>query len=247
MSQPRRASALFLEGVVIVVSILLAFFLEGWGEDRDLARELRQELISVRTELERNRELVAVEIVAIDRQISGLSALVQTIDAAGGAGLITVPDTLAWLSTGWNLSLNPSIGAVTALIASGRLARVQQAELRIGLAGLDEALADVIEEELYARQIAMEHLAPLLGQSIRLDYSIGNEFFQSAGEGLTVQERVRAQPFPSRGMVEFPTTLPIRNAITLRLAWLSSGRGELASLRTRLDDLIAMTTDEIGR
>ncbi len=247
MVRQRRGSPLLLEGVVIVLSILLAFLLEGWREDRDLDRELLQELVSVRTELERNRDQVDAEIEGVGRNVSGLSALIDAIDGSASGSTVRVPDTLAWLATGWNVSINPSIGAVNALIASGRLARVEQADLRIGLAGLEEALEDVIEEEVLARQIAMEQIAPLLGSTMRLDYSIGIEFFQAGGEGLTVQERVRGQAIPSYANVDFPATLPVRNALTVRRAWLMSGSGELTALRSRLDDLIDMTTDEIER
>lgn len=230
---------------MILLSILAAFFLEGWRADRELAGELREELASVQTELERNQALVEAEIVALDRQISGLNALVSILDSANGVTRVSVPDTLAWLATGWNLSLNPSLGAVRALIASGRLAQVDNPELRLGLAGLDEAFADVLEEEIFARLIAQEQLAPLLGREIPLDFRIGNEFFGTTREGLTPQERVRTLPLPSYGSVEFPSNLPIRNAIVLRLAWLTSGRAEFVQLHARLEDLVELVSSEI--
>ena len=49
----RDGVGLLLEGVVILVSILAAFFLEGWRADHELARELSEELESVQVELER--------------------------------------------------------------------------------------------------------------------------------------------------------------------------------------------------
>lgn len=112
----------------------------------------------------------------------------------------------------------------------------------MGLAGLSEEFSDALEEEILARQIGMEQLAPLLGALMRLDYTVGNEFFASAGDGLTVQQRVTSVPFPSHGMVEFPVSLAVRNAIVLRLAWLSSGQSEFKLLHAHLNDLVGLVS-----
>ena len=75
----RSGLRLFLEGVVILLSILAAFFLEGWRDDLELVREVRQELASVSLELERNRDMVEAEIDAIRRVSTGAALLVESM------------------------------------------------------------------------------------------------------------------------------------------------------------------------
>ena len=58
MTGQNRRTSLALEGMVIVVSILLAFALDAWWEDAQLEREVYQELESVGRELRRNQELL---------------------------------------------------------------------------------------------------------------------------------------------------------------------------------------------
>ena len=230
---------------MILVSILAAFFLEGWRDDRELAQDLRLELATVQTELERNLLMVEVELETLDRQVAGLGALVRRLDAAEGVGPLVVPDTLAWMATGWNSTLDPSLGAISALISTGSLSRVDDTELRLGLAGIHDVFSDVIEEELLARQVTMEQLVPLLGEAMRLDYSIGDQFFGTEGEGNEAAARGELLPLPTFGDVSFPTDLPIRNAILFRTAWLTSARAELVPLRGRLQRLIELISAEL--
>ena len=90
-----------LEGVVVLVSILAAFFLEGWRDDRELAQELRLELVSVGKELERNRDIVLAELGAIDRIVAGTENLLIQLEADPGAPFVGVADSLAWLAAMW--------------------------------------------------------------------------------------------------------------------------------------------------
>ena len=195
--------------------------------------------------MDRNRELVALEVAALDRHLPAGHALVALLDGAGAEDVMVVPDTLAWITTGWNLSFSPSLGAVDALIASGRLAQIENSQLRLGLAGLRDLFNDALEEELSARQIVIEQIAPLLGARMQLDYDIGAEFFGHRGPGLTPQERVRDLPLTSHGSVEFPTDLRVRNAIVFRLGWLTSARSEFDLMQPHLRDLSEMVAEEI--
>lgn len=182
----------------------------------------------------------------IDRLVSGGAALVAMTDSADGRARIVVPATLVWLSTGWNVSFTPSLGAVDALIASGRLAQIENPKLRQGLAGLKDVFNDAFEEEVFAREISVGQIVPLIGARVPLDFRIGRELFTSDGDGLTPQERSRGRPLPSYGSVEFPTDLAVRNAIVYRLAWLSAARSEFDHTHAHLEDLTTMVAAEIG-
>jgi hypothetical protein len=134
--------SLLLEGAVILSSILVAFWLEGWRDEREVGLEVRQELESVLREVQRNQELVRAELVALDRILTASGALVAVLDDSASEDFVSVADTLEFLAKGWQTTFSPSLGAVEALIASGRLAQIRDAELRQGLAGLSKVVDD---------------------------------------------------------------------------------------------------------
>ena len=157
----RRGMALVVDGIVILASILAAFFLEGWRADRELARDLTQELESVHRELERNRDLVSAELSVVDRVTSSAAALLVDLHASPEVRMVEVADTIALLSTVWAPTLDPSLGAVEALISSGRLAQLPDPRLRQGLAGLRDEFQDVREEQVNAVALRDNQLFPL--------------------------------------------------------------------------------------
>ena len=249
MATSRRDSVgLLLEGVVILVSILAAFFLEGWRDDRELARELTQELSSLQRELVSNRDLMSVHLESLDRIALGGQSLVDLLDTASEAEMVLVADTLAWIVNSFVPSLNPSLGAVEALIASGRLAQIRNPDLRLGLAGLRDFLSDAIEEEMAARQVTVQQLMPLIrthfdsGETER----IGREFFGAVDvTGLSTQERTAGRALQSYQSVAYPNSLAIRNTIRFKLGWYEVGRLEYGRLIPHMDGLIEMVGEEI--
>jgi len=241
--KPSRFGALVLEGLVVLFSILAAFFLEGWRADRELARELDQELVSVRVELQRNRELIAVEVEALRRVESAGSGLLGLL-ASSSMSTVSVPDTLAFLAAQWHPSFSASLGAVTALINSGRLAQVEDQELRLGLAGLSSLIDDALEEELFARQIGVEQLLPLLGEvgDWETVTQVARSYFGLEGssglEGLTPQERNVGRAVPGSGSVIIPNAPSVRAALSRKATWIAAARAEFTSLDSHIVDLI---------
>lgn len=241
---------LLLEGAIIVFSILAAFFLEGWRADRELARELDQELVNVHRELQTNRSLVATEVRSLDRIQAGSAALLVALEGASELDLVTVADTLAWLSTFWTPSFDPSLGAVEALTSSGRLAQIHDPDLRMGLAGLRDRLADAVEEEAAAKKITLEQLYPLVRDALDVTATLqvsAAAFSQVGEEGVaTPQQAVEGRGLQSRQLVQYPNSAAIRSTMLFRMGWFSVGRGEFAGLLPHLDSLIAMAEREIG-
>ena len=82
MSQNRSGSRLLLEGVVILVSILVALLLEGWRDDVELRRDTERQLASVRTELQRNQQLLDTHLRAVGRAVEAGQALASAMSSA---------------------------------------------------------------------------------------------------------------------------------------------------------------------
>lgn len=231
----RLVGRLIAEGIVVIASILIAFALDAWWAEREVRREMSQEMESIRQELVRNRDRVADEIRAMERIVGAGEAFTALLDQSPGDTLVSVPDTLAWLVSSWAPSLEMSFGAVDALIGSGRLAQVPDPALRLGLAGLRDRFDDVLEDQLVSRKLHLEEELPLLYSAMDMApfMAMDSEFFVGGPAG----DRKVPSIF---GFLEYPNSLEIRNVIRLRASWYVSALGEARPLLAHMEDLLTL-------
>ena len=246
---PRTTSKtkLALEGFVILASILAALFLEGWRDDRELAREVALELVSVGLELERNHDIVLAELSAIDRIVTGTDYILVTLGEDPAEDFVPVADSLAWLVAAWMPTLDPSLGAVEALISSGRLAQVGDPELRLGLAGLRDLFLDATEEQRQALSVSADLLWPRFTTSPDMGAvrRISREFVSIRQEaGASPQEQMAGGRMPSYQQVAFPNGDDVRGTLNLKLMWLEAATAELRPLLPHLERLITLVASE---
>lgn len=230
----RYSTRLFLEGFVVVVSILIAFLLDAWWQNRQSENELELELAGVRAELEFNRSLVLREIQSLNRISSAGSTVIEMMYAAKDSPSVQISDSMAWLVTLLSPTMDASFGAVEALIGSGRLGEIENPALRSGLGGLKNVFEDAVEDELLARQIQIEQQVPMIFDRIDLAplIRIDAEIF---GAGASVTEEVQ-----SYVNVDYPNDTEVRNVMQHRMSWLVSAGFEMDRLLEHLDDLINM-------
>jgi hypothetical protein len=220
-----------LEGLVILVSILAAFALDAGWERLQSASALSQDLDGVRAEMGRNLDRVRTEVDALQRILAGSEALLSIMEAESDHETIVVPDTLAFLVSNWAPTLDLSFGALDALIQSGRLGDIGDAELKTGLSGLKERTVDAVEDELVARDVMNDRLFPLLSRGVEL-----GEIARIDLEFFSVEDRV-GQEIPSYTTVTYPNDLEVRNVVRYRAAWLGSALSEMGRLRAHIEDL----------
>lgn len=233
----RTLRPLLLEGVVIVVSIVLAFALDAWWDDVAERRQLRQQLGSVQAEVRGNRDLVLFQVDLMERMIDAGEALVEAMDSgASRGGAVSVPDTLAWLPLA-NPTLDASLGAIDALVGSGQLALIRDPALRSRLAGLRDRISDSVEEQEQALTVYYDHLYPRLIES---GYRTSPVVRQSIFDYWA--DRVPGRPAQSFGMVEFPSDPALAETVGERLLLYGISVDEMRVLLTVLDDLEAAVT-----
>lgn len=228
---------LWLEGLVIVLSILAAFLLDAWWTDRESRIELALEVTSIRSELELNRQRVQLEIVKLERITTASDQIRQLMDADPDAQTVTVPDSLAWLATVWAPNLRVSLGAVDGLIASGHLAQVESPELRSGLAGIK----GYFENVRYAQEAATGVMYNFVYPAV-IDKVDFRAIYRIEDEVLSERRFNAGMELPSYTSVEYPNSLAIRNSILDRAGWLRSAKNSLNVLLVELDRLIVLTT-----
>ena len=251
MTDTRRSATglrLLSEGLVILVSILAALFLEGWRDDRASAIELQHELSNVGRELSRNRDIVLAEINTIDRIVESVEHLVERLEANPEARFVAVNDSVAWLATLWGPTLDPSLGAIEALISSGQLAQIDNADLRLGLAGLRDMLGDATEEQMFALHVSTDELHPRILESP--DFSalrrVSQEFLTlSQGAGLSSQQQTVRRQMPTYRSIAYPNDVSIRSGLYLKVMYYEAAIAELRPLLEHFDDLVDLVAAEI--
>lgn len=63
--------------------------------------------------------------------------------------------------------------------------------------------------------------------------------------GGSSHEAVADVAIPSNGPVDYPNSPAIRAALSMKLVWYTSTKGELQSVEAHLDDLIALVSAEV--
>lgn len=225
----RRVTRALRDGFVVVVSILIAFGLDAWWDRHQTASDMRDELVNVAAEMSANLAMLRLEIHFARTAISSTDHLIAAIDAAGGAGTLTVPDTIVLSAIVFNPSYDPSMGAVEALVSSGMLARLDEPVLRKSLSEFRTLVEDIREDELYARRISNEVIMPQLWKDpvLRGVMPRVNEFYSRGLDSVALPTRPAEMTIPP-GLV---------NQLLARQAWLLSAVREMELLEAGLEEL----------
>lgn len=160
MTYPSQISyrRLFAEGAAIVISILLAFAIEAWWDDRqDRARETEL-LASLKSEFELN--LLGLELVMKYQDAASQSIDVLFQAAAGNQEL--APQELDRLLSdlAWSGDSEFSTGVLDGALQSANIGLVRNEDLRTLLAGLPGLYDLVFQIENAERQTMRQILMP---------------------------------------------------------------------------------------
>ena len=221
-----RIGRLLLEGIVVIVSILIAFGLDAWWDRSVERRDFVDDLANVELELATNIAAVAAAVEFQARAMASIDVLLDHAAATPVGAPMSVPDTVilqAFVSTP---SYDPSTGAIDALIASGRLSDLDDAELKSILTDFRTAVLDIREDELGARSAAHDRVLPLFWDSpaIASAFAKVNEIYD---EGFG---RV---PMASQ-TVDLPHVDGLSNRLHFRRAWVIAAVRELEIHEARL-------------
>jgi len=166
MSDPSNIpwNRVFVEGVAIVASILIAFAIDAWWEDRQEAESEIRNLVRVSAELEANSERIQSKLLTIEGSIEATSTfiswmgpqptilenelLVEQWDTLYGIGFFSLQRSAArdYLATGQtDMTRNLEVRrAISEWYSSGTALEEQYERLRVAHAGISSYLQDAI-------------------------------------------------------------------------------------------------------
>jgi hypothetical protein len=239
----RNIAKLALESAVVVISILIAFALDAWWNDRQLRQETAEDLAIVQFELIENIRLIRVTTDIIDQVLAANNVLIAKLLAQPDATMVEIDDTTVWWGIFNNPTLDLSFGATDAWIADGRLAALGSSALRQRLASVRGKVGDVVEEQQIAREISVREIYPLIMDEIG-DIKLVQEIVSA---GLQARQKTSVQVISGSGTISVPNSNALRFLLRTRSLWYEASMYETRDFQTELEEIQLLLQEEVQR
>lgn len=239
----RNIAQLGLEGLVVVVSILIAFALDAWWADRQLQQETAEDLAIVEYELAENIRLVQVTLDIINQVIAANNELIAALMANPDSAMVEIDDTTLFWGVFINPTLDPSLGGTDAWIAAGHLGGLDSPVLRQRLASVRGKVEDVVEEQRIAREIAVHEIYPLIKDQIG-DIGLVQQLFR---DGFHARQSTSVQAVTGSGTISVPNSNGLRFLLRARTLWFEASIYETRDFQTELEQIQQLLQEEVGR
>ena len=230
----------FVEGVVIVGSILMAFGIEAWWEQRSEKTLELEVLEGLATDFERHVTALESERERADWE---LGRLALTLEVSGEEYTDTLR-ALQFASLVYALARgvvwNPSGGVLDALIASEGLELISHKPIQQALAAWQGMVEDALDNQVTMRTYAFAQIIPLLSANgIPMSRAMA-----SVREAWPVALDSEASALRSyrwlRGNSE------VHSMLGIKYAWTESGRRDIVAALTEAQYIIELIRAELG-
>jgi hypothetical protein len=165
-SQKYWIPVLLAESVAVVVSILLAFAIDAWWENREERAEEQNILLGLQTEFETNLGFIERERIYRNAVLASIQQLFDASDEQ----ISLEPETLDELigDLYWWGQAEYSKGATENIVQGGSLSIIQNEELRSLLASLAGEFDAAVRQELQDQDTTRNVVGPFLRQNASL-------------------------------------------------------------------------------
>ena len=161
MAEGPKVGRILVETFVIVSSILLAFGIDAWWDDRKGRVEETEILAGLHREFTGYRDQLRRGIDQHGEMLEAMAAILAAVERG------------EWTSTKWGADeaigslLTPPTsdlgnGVRDALVQGGRLELLSDATLRERLAQWPTYYEDVVDDQVFSRQLVLTHIIPYL-------------------------------------------------------------------------------------
>lgn len=245
MSETRKIAwkTLSVEAAAIVGSILLAFAIDAWWEDRNEEMLERRLLGALLVEFEQNRDLLQqTQLLYEQRYMEALRILEYLQNGAADLGQTELEDSFSGLLVAGTYHLE--LGAHDGLLGSGELSLIRSEELRNRLAAWPSYVKEWSEEQESTFSFVHNKIVPYLSSSIRIR-NVARKFSPFPdGESPPL---VPAGANDAAAMIEISKSVEFDNLVYQRAQglWYAMRDGEtLLAQTTAIADLIRKNLEE---
>jgi hypothetical protein len=222
------------EGILIIVSILIAFAIDAWWEERQYRAEERRILEALRVEFQENADQLPAYIQVRESDAEHARTIVEEIQAVGnGAKVRVTPEQLEALTI--HGSFDAVRGAFDTMLHSGDLRFIENQELRMRLVLWPTLIADAVENDYFLRTIAgpraFEYLAA------RVDLGLADQIIRCESEKLL-------KDCPSANF-ELEATRELSGIVSHIRGWSEESAAELELVRQDALSLVQALDEEL--
>jgi hypothetical protein len=155
-------SRLAAESAAIVASILFAFAIDAWWDQRQEAAEAQQILLNLQTEFIDYEKQLESQLESMLGQTESARQLLMAVVSKSAVPAPTMDRYLRSLI--WAPTFDPPSGARDAVIASGELETIPNAQLRAYLASWPTTIDEVRDNQLAMRDFILTTFDPYLAR-----------------------------------------------------------------------------------
>jgi hypothetical protein len=222
---------LLAEAAAIVLSILLAFWIDAWWdgrkdqlEEKEILIGLEVEFVDLRNRLEQWSQYNRTGVEFIEQFLS---------DSVTEMNLRSIESTFTYASL---VNVLDQGGALDALLASGRLERITDRRIRARLLKWPDWLEDIHTNDLSSRAYVMREIVPYLATSgfPQKICPTPQHFFICSGP----------EPVPP-AYLQLADEPEFRAILIMRRAWMLSSAMDHESARDEADDILALLRDRL--
>jgi hypothetical protein len=163
------------EGLLIIISILVAFGIDAWWSAKQLAKEEQTVIAQLQSEFESNSVLLESMKQSHQSAVAAAERLLKLTGPEPGESIDygTVANDVYTVSG--HFTFDPRSEVLNGFLASGKLALISDSSLRVAVAGWPVLISDLKEDEKAAWDFTAGQLIPYLGEHI----SVRNMFARS--------------------------------------------------------------------
>ena len=231
-SQPIPWKRLTAEAAAIVISILLAFWIDAWWDERKDSLEEREILVGLEVEFVDLRD--RLDLWAQFNR-TGVQFIEQFLsDSVTEMDLRSIELAFTYASL---VNVLDQGGALDALLASGRLERIGDRNIRARLVKWPDWLEDIHTNDLSSRRYVMSEIVPYLAKSgFPREICPAPELFLVCAESESV-------PSNYLQLAEDPE---FRAMLIMRRAWMLGAASDHESARDEADDILVLLRERLS-
>ena len=224
------------ESLLIVISILVAFAIDAWWDERNERKVEHRILASLRAEFQANAEMLPRYIAFHQKAADYAHQLIPALSEAGAGNSVAVEDKkMMWLIS--NSSTDPQRGALDAVLQSGGLRFIQNQTISERLASWPQKIVDATENEELLRKI----WGPMFNQALarRVDIARINSIPEKCWEDFD-------EALCRVGDFEIPHDTELIGYLSNVRGYSAEAARELELLRIEALGIVELLTAELG-
>lgn len=158
-----RWKRLSIEAVAIVASILFAFAIDAWWDERKERQYEQDTLLGLESEFTEHRSTIDRQISTHKRLLGAVGYLMQAFQSGTySTSKMSLDDAINRMLVPITTDLGS--GVRDSLISAGQIEILSNLELRYAISAWDSVLDEVIDGQIFSRNLVRENFIPLLSE-----------------------------------------------------------------------------------